>query len=37
MDNLAAQYTVLIVDDVLTNVMLVQAILKKRRLHTINL
>lgn len=29
MDNLAAQYTVLIVDDVLTNVMLVQAILKK--------
>ena len=29
MDNLAAQYTVLIVDDVPTNVMLVQAILKK--------
>lgn len=29
MDNLAAEYTVLIVDDVPTNVMLVQAILKK--------
>lgn len=29
MDNLASQYTVLIVDDVPTNVMLVQAILKK--------
>ena len=29
MDNLAAGYTVLIVDDVPTNVMLVQAILKK--------
>lgn len=30
MDNLAAGYTVLIVDDVPTNVMLVQAILKKK-------
>ena len=29
MENLASQYTVLVVDDVPTNVMLVQAILKK--------
>lgn len=33
MENLASQYTVLVVDDVPTNVMLVQAILKKRRLY----
>lgn len=33
MDNLASEYTVLIVDDVPTNVMLVQAILKKKDIH----
>lgn len=37
MDKLASEYKVLIVDDVPTNVMLVQAILKKRGIYAFDL